>query len=684
MAVLHIDFESRSTLDLKAYGLHNYSVHPTTDVWCMAWAIDDGPVQLWTPAIGNKDLHEFIVYVDRGGIVKAHNAAFELAIWNEIMVPRYGWPVLKPGQMRCTMAMAYAMGLPGALDNAAAALGLDHQKDQAGHRLMLQMARPRAFIDHGPSMEKCPQWWDEPEKLERLYAYCKQDVEVERELDKRLMPLSPAEQEMWVLDYYINQRGLAVDLPAIDAAIKVVESEAERLNGSMRRATDNFVGFTTETARLTEWVRLQGVDVPGVAKADVLDALADQHLPDAVRAALLIRQEAGKSSTAKLKKMRALVSSDGRVRNTKQYHAAHTGRWGGRGIQPDNMPRPREFMTPENIDDAIAHFHDKKYVDCFYGPVLSAVSDCLRGVIVAAPGHDLIAADFANIEGRGLAWLAGEEWKLQAFRDYDAILGRDAKGEPIRKGPDLYLVSAAVAYGVDVSTLTKKSPERKAGKTSELAFGFQGGVGAWRNMEKNEPDMPRFPDEKVDGFKNKWREKHPATVRYWYALEEAAINAVRDAGQVYSAGAKGREVHFKKDGSFLWCLLPSGRVLCYPYPQLEPAMTPWGQIKDKLTYMGVDSLSKKWVRQDTYGGSLSENVTQAVCRDILAEAIKRLTAAGFNVVMHVHDEAIVEVPETLRCEDTVSRVEEIMQEPPTWAAGLPIVAEGWRGSRYRK
>jgi DNA polymerase len=333
MTHLHIDFETRSTVDLKSAGLANYAAHPTTDVWCMAYAFGGDEVGLLAMAGADPIRHgqaNVCGHVAKGGIVVAHNAAFELAIWNQIMVPRYGWPPLKPEQCRCTMAMAYAMALPGALDNAAAAVGIQVRKDQSGYRLMMQMCRPKT--EGG--------WWDEPAKLQALYEYCKQDVRVERELGKRLMPLSDDEQALWVLDYKINQRGIYVDRAAASKAIEIVTVEQDRLNQEMRRVTKNYVGFCTEAARLTKWVQSRGVMVEGIAKADIVDALALPDLPDDVRQALLLRQEAAKSSTAKLRAMTEATSADGRLRGTLQYHGAGTGRWAGRRVQLHNMPRP--------------------------------------------------------------------------------------------------------------------------------------------------------------------------------------------------------------------------------------------------------------------------------------------------------------------------------------------------------
>lgn len=360
MTTLHIDFETRSACDLKAAGLDNYAKHPSTDAWCMAYAFDNEDVELWAPTGfyhcsdgGWVTLDKVFAHVKAGGTVIAHNASFELAIWNNVMVPRYGWPKLNPEQCRCTMAMAYAMALPGALDNAAAAVGIGHRKDQAGSRLMMQMCRPRSTNPDGTYV-----WWDEPDKRQALYEYCKQDVRVERDLEKRLMPLSADEQALWVLDQKINDRGVYIDREAVEGAIRVVQAETDRLNAEMRAATDNFVGFCTETARITKWVQRQGVAIEGIAKADVLDALADVDTPPHVKRVLLLRQEAGKSSTAKLRKMIESASSDNRLRGMLQYHGAGTGRWAGRKVQLHNMPRPK--IEQEEIEAAIETMRDAK------------------------------------------------------------------------------------------------------------------------------------------------------------------------------------------------------------------------------------------------------------------------------------------------------------------------------------
>jgi DNA polymerase len=314
-------------------------------------------------------------------------------------------------------------------------------------------------------------------------------------------------------------------------------------------------------------------------------------------------------------------------------------------------------------------------IDNLYGPPLQVISDCLRAMIVAKDGHDLIAADFANIEGRVLAWLAGEQWKVDAFKDYDAGVGRD-----------LYLIGAERILTLlgrpPKEPLTKKSPERQSyGKVPELACGFQGGVGAFQQMARTYG--VKMTDEEADKCKTAWRAAHPRIKQFWYDLEDAAIAATVDKGEVKRVG----RIMFKKAGSFLWCRLPSGRSLCYPYPRVAEVEVPWTNkdgtpaTKAALFHWGVDPVTKQWVEDSTYGGMLAENVTQAVARDILASALLRLEQHGYNPVLHVHDEVVCEVPKGW---GSVDELQEIMERVPTWAEGLPIAVEGWRGTRYRK
>lgn len=671
--IAHIDFETRSTCDLKARGVHAYATDPTTDIWCLAFQFDGEAVMLWHPDMPETNaLRELALHVEMGGIVKAHNAAFELAIWNEVFAKRYGMPALNPEQVRCTMAQAYAMSLPGSLENAAAAVGLAAQKDMKGHRLMLQMAQPRRIEADGTIV-----WWEDSDRKQRLFTYCKNDVAVEVELDPRLMPLSEKEQALWVLDQKINNRGVRVDVALIQKTLKSVESEKKRLDAEMRKVAGGAVASCSAVSQLGDWIRWQGVAIDGVAKADVIDALKLDGLPSSVRQALLLRQEAGKTSTAKLGAMLSAVSADGRVRHIHQYHAAATGRWGGRRIQGQNFPRPRKGVKPKHIEEMVKLIDAGRFdeLDLLHGPMMDAIADCLRAMIVPALGHDFIICDFSSIEARVLAWLAGEEAVLEIFAG-------DGK---------VYEHAAARIFNKAVEDVTDS--ERQIGKVAVLALGYGGGVGAFQTMAKGYGVV--ISDSEAEIIKAAWRKAHPAIVQYWYDVENAAIAACLSAGEVFSAGAGARAIKFVKKGSFLWCRLPSGRCLAYPYPRIMQVETPWGAVKDALTYKSeLDSQALKkakvvadptnagrWHRISTYGGSLVENVTQAVARDILADSMFALEAKGYPVVMHVHDEVVCEVPEGT---GDVKEVMGIMSVAPAWAPGLPMDAKGWRSKRYGK
>ena len=650
MTILHLDFETRSVADVKAVGLDNYARDPSTDVHCMAFAFDDNDVELWTPDSPKCVVYQVIEHIRAGGLVYAHNFAFEQAIMSHVM-PRYGFRGISREQGRCTMAMAYAMGLPGSLDGVSGALGLEQGKDMKGHRVMLQLSKPRSIAEDGS-----PIWWDDPAKLQILYDYCRQDVEVERAVHKRLRELSPDEQQLYHLDQTINARGVRVDIPSIDAAVCLVTGEKARLDQGMRDVTGNVVAGYTDVAQLTAWLRFRGVPVPGVAKADVAAALSGK-LPDDCRKALLLRQEAAKSSTAKLTAMRSRAGQDDRMRGLFQYHGASTGRWAGRGPQLHNMTRPTILHSQADIEDAIAHFDNARYLTVFHGDPMPLVADCMRGMVIAAPGHEFICSDYSNIEGRVLPWLAGEEWKIQVFRDYDAGVGADA-----------YLLTVARGRGISIEA---SRPFRQEGKVEELAFQFGGGVGAMTTWCKTFGMV--MSDEEKELRKKRWRQAHPAIVQYWRDLEHTAIRAVQDGG-VQRVG----KIAYVVNGSFLWCQLPSGRVLCYPFPQITT-----GKFGGPaLTYMSVNSVTRKWERTSTYGGSLAENVTQAVARDILVAGIRNVEAAGYPVVMHVHDEIVAEVQ--INCGKTVDEMSTLMSNVPHWAASLPVSATGWCGRRYRK
>lgn len=679
---LHIDFETRSQVELTDTGVYVYAESPTTDVWCAAYAFGDGPVETWLN--GDPCPREIRDHIEQGGILIGHNANFEMAIFHYVLHPRYGWPLPKVEQWRCTMAMAYAMALPGALENVGPALNTGYAKDMVGNRLMKAMSKPRKPKKTEP--QDAVLWREAPEDKQRLYDYCVQDVEAERGADKRLVRLRPFEQDLWHLDQVINQRGVHVDVKLAKKNAAIVDAHGKALDRKMAEATDWEVTACSNVnqlkAYLKRWDVFEGLDSDSLAKDVIVELLARNDIDPRARAALEIRQEGGKSSVDKIDALLNGLSSDGRARGLLQFHAASTGRWGGRRFQPQNILRPDEDFDIDGAIDVILKYPTAKamdVLDAMFGSPITCVSYTLRGMISAAPGHKIVAADYNNIEGVVLAWLAGEVSKLEAFRKFFA-----------GKGPDLYLVAASGIYGIPIDKMSKKThpSERQIGKVSELACGYGGGVGAFQTMAHTYG--VKVPDAQADEIKTAWRESNPNIKRFWYDVEDAAMRAISNPGKAITCGP----VQFKTVGSFLWLRLPSGRCLCYPYPKIMPVKAPWGEMKDAVTFKTVPNVSNrkkivwadesntpKWARISTYGGSLVENITQAVARDVLAEAMVRLEHENYPLILTVHDENVSEVPEKF---GSVKEYEQIMCELPSWGNGLPVAASGFEGQRYRK
>jgi DNA polymerase bacteriophage-type len=581
--------------------------------------------------------------------------SFERVIWRHILAIRYGWPEPALEQWHCTGALAAAMVLPRSLGEAARALGLSVQKDLAGHRLMLQMARPRLIEPDGRII-----WWDVPDKIRRLIAYCQQDVEVERALHQRLRPLSDTEREVFLLDARINERGLAVDLELVEAAEALVAENQAQLDAEMRELTGGVVEAATQTARLLTWLRARGVEAESVDKPAVAELL-DTDLPDDVRRVLEVRAEAARSSTAKLQAFRARTCRDGRLRDNLLYHGAGTGRWSGKGVQLQNLPRPSVLADTEAAITAIRQREEAWWIDAFHGPPMGVVSDCLRGMLVASPGKELIAADFAAIEARVLAWLAGQRDLIRLFAT----------------GGDAYRHMAAEIYGRSADAIAKGPTERQLGKQAVLGCGY--GLGAPKFRTTCASAGIQIDEVLAERVVQTYRTTNDRIVALWRELEVTALRAVQQPGLIMSAAA-GR-VRFRIRGDFLWLILPSGRPLAYGRPRIEAAETPWGELRPQVTYLGVNSITRAWERQSAYGGKWTENVVQAIARDLLAAAMLRLEQAGYPVVLSVHDEIVAEVPAGV---GSVEQFEAIMCQLPDWAEGCPIAAEGWRGLRYRK
>ena len=463
--VLHRDYETRSRIVLKTVGAHRYAADLSTEVLCCAYAVDQDPVQLWRP--GDSVPIEFIEAAQNPSwIVAAHNDAFETAIEKEIMLPRYGWPVIPIERHRCTQTMCLALALPARLSAAADALELRNRKDAAGERLMHQMSKPRhARKDENPAGIY---WFEDRERLDRLSEYCRQDVEVGREIYYRLPPLSPAEQSLWQLSCQINARGFHVDRQFAEAARRIAKAAAPEINQELSELTAGTVTSINQVARLTEWLRHQGCTLQKLNKCAIERQIEREHqLTPAVQRVLELRLGGAQAAVKKIDALLARAGGDDRIHGAFRFHGAATGRWAGEGFQPQNLKRP----IVDDLDTAITVIAtgDYQHVRSLYPRPLAVVGDCSRAMICAAPGHVLIRADFSSIESRVLAWVAGEDWKLDAYRRFDAT--HDPRDEP-------YCETACRIFRVPSGSYTKDSPERNVGKTCDLAFGYQGGLNA--------------------------------------------------------------------------------------------------------------------------------------------------------------------------------------------------------------
>lgn len=689
--VLHLDFETRSDLDLTSVGLSIYAKGKNTDILCAAWAFDDEPVELWLP--GQELPTRFINHIYGGGEVWAHNAAFERDICNHVGVRKYGWPKLSNEQLNCTMAMAYAMGLPGSLENCASALGIEQRKDPEGYRIMKQFCQPRGLSPTGTIL-----WWDEPEKLEKLYLYCKQDVVVERNAGHRMLKLSPYEQKVWCMDQVINERGIKVDLKAAFAASIIIEQEKAALNVEIREISSGEIASCTSVAQIKKYLLKRGFEkVESLDKPSVLEILKGD-VPPEIRRVLELRQSAAKASTAKLDPMISGAANDHRIRGSFQYNGANTRRWAGRRVQLQNLVKPTlSHETIEKIINVLPSLSRDEFTMLFGDPI-PVMSNLIRAFLIPEKGHLFNVMDFNAIEARVAAWLAHEETVLEVFRN----------------DQDIYVRAAQAIFG----TKTISKEQRAVGKVAVLALGYGGGVGALQIMARSfsvkmapafealsarisETQMDRIHDSynayvkkqealndspisfeefaSSDMTKILWREANPNIVSYWSELEAAAVNATLTPGNIFKANS----IAFKKSGSFLFCRLPSAGVISYPYPEIQKVKTPWGAKRDALTYMTEDSTSRKWVRVSTYGGSLFENVCQSVARDLLADAMLRVESMGFPIVMHVHDEIVCELPK-IDGSLNLTKMQKAMNTLPDWAWGLPLATSGFACERYRK
>lgn len=651
--VVTIDFETRSRRELRKAGAYAYARDPSTEVICLAYKIGARDPRLWAPDDDPPD--DLIEAVNDGAIVEAHNVQFEWEIWHRVCVPRYGWPMLSRDKARCTQAACAYRGIPLKLEKAAKALGLKHQKDMGGNRLLGQagVSKPK----------KNGSYTDDFSTLQRVYDYCVDDVLAEEELSGRVGWLTPDEEATWRLDQIINARGVRIDLEAVAAAQTIAGQVSKRLTAELREITGGQVETSDQRDRILRWIETQDYALPDLT-ADTLDLYLSpknrQPPPAPVRRVLEIRRTLAKASTKKLAAMQACVCDDGRARGLLQYHGATTGRWAGRLVQPQNFPRPSfEDVDPETIVGDIM-LRDAELLDMVYGDAMVALADGLRPMFIAGEGRDLVSADFSAVESIVTAAVAGEESKLDVFR----------------RGDDPYCTTASLIFGYPVLSKKTHPAERQVGKTGELAFGFQGGVGAWRQFDNQDRS-----DEEIEGYRDAWRHAHPNIVALWRGLNDAAVAAVYKK-QPHSY--RGVEYRLEEDGEWLSCRLLSGRKLWYYGPEVGLHEMPWddddGEPAKRLGLSYWAWRQGQWRKQRAYGGLLTENVVQATARDLMVPAMRKAEAEGYPVILTVHDELVTEPAEGR----DHKVLEEIMRDIPSWARGWPVKAEGWTGKRYRK
>ena len=683
---LHLDFETRSEADLETVGAIAYAMHPSTHVMCMGFAIDDAPVTVFT----GKQIRNGVIlgpWSMPHSVVVAHNAPFEDAIWEYVMHRKYGYaPIRDPRRWDCTMARALMVGLPAKLEDVARVLELPFQKDLDGRRATILLSRPAGHDALGD-----PIWNNDPALVAKMLKYNPIDVEVSRAADKVLPQMGPHERAIWEHTLEMNRRGVAVDVDLAAKAARVAQVLTTDLNGALRDLTGGFIDKATQLTRMKAWLVMQGlpefgpsrvadngdeVDGESLDKAAMLALLERPNLPPLVRQVVQIRQQVGKSSTAKyVKTVETACPTDNRVRGVLQYHAAHTGRDGGRLIQPQNYPKgwmgPDAAADQARCVDAIKA-DDPWMFDVQYGvKAMDALSNTLRGTIVAGPKKMLVSADYVSIELCVEMWLAGDEATLAM----------------LRRGEKPYVDMARAIYPGLAVTKETHPKEYDLGKRVVLGAGYRMGAPRFKVTCKLEANLD-ITDELAERAIKAYRAKYPLVVAMWSEVERAAIAAVKNPGQAYASCTGKILWGMSRDRRFLVAKLPSGRYLWYWKPAVRIVKTPWGEDRETLCYWGKHSKTKQWVLIPAHGGVLVENVTQAVARDLMMHGSLAVEKAGFAMVLRVHDELLAEIgtPGWMEVgeEEALKQFLKVMCDTPAWAKGCPVSAEGWIGPRYRK
>lgn len=692
MKLLTIDWETRSKIDIRKTGPWPYAEHESTDILCLALKPDDEPPRFWVnPDIywhvqipGN--LQQYSVseegacaLINEAPVIEAHNAAFERAVMEKVAIGKYWWERwLHPSwinRLSCTAARASSMGLPRILDQLCKVLKLSEQKDSRGKELIQRLSIWN---------EKTESFGDDPKDLLDMLIYCRQDTNAEYDLSRVLNHLNPFERKLWQLDQTINARGIPLDMELVRASMQMIERyEAEEIP-KLNVLTGGAVNTPKQAAELVKWCESQGFPIKNMQKETVASALKNPALPPSVREVLELRSKFGKAATSKFQAMVNCASKDDRARDTMMFHGAGTGRWTGKRVQPHNFPR---FSLKDDTDFYIDLVKTGRLdvIKALQDDPMKVLSAMVRPAVRAATGKEFVAADFSAIEGRSLAWEAGDQHILE---DYNA-------------GRDPYKKVATVIFNVVYEDVTKD--QRQFGKIAELACGYRGGPGACRRFGAVGTDA-----EIRKTYVKPWRANRPGTVQFWADVEQCALNAVLDSR---NSSYRCRIVSFGKHKDFLYCRLPSGRMMAYYKPEVAwvgaikfeeddniyktplldseadtlaalddirakkaPKKEEWAMAKLTVSVESCDSQSGLMLRRPMHGGLWTENITQAIARDVLACAMLRLEAAGYPIVMHIHDEIVAEIPKGSAKLDDYCRV---MSEVPSWAPGLPLGAEGW-------
>lgn len=647
MISVSIDFETFSEVEIKKTGAWRYAQDPSTEVLCMAYSVNNADPELWLPG---QPMPAVLAEADE---IRAWNAGFEIAIWRHVCERLYGWTKVPLEKFVDSMAVAASFAFPMKLEDAAKAVGSPMLKDAAGKRLLNKFSKPRKPTKTNPSTRLLPS--DDPEDFRLLCEYCRQDVRAEQAVVAKLpkMNLSANEQRVWQMDLRANMRGIRVDTKMVDHIIAKAEEHGERLERECEAITGGLRSSQREA--ILNWAEGVGCPLPGYTAEFVRDSLKEITNPQ-VRRVLEIRQSLSKTSVKKYPAIKACVGFDGRIRGMTVYHGATTGRFAGRLVQLQNLPRGTvkkadklaKYVAALSLDDMSLLVDDP----------MELFSSLVRSALLPSEGMELFVADFANIEGRVLAWMAGQADLVRQFAAND----------------DVYKHMAAAIYGTVYERVT--DDQRQVGKQAVLGCGY--GMG-WAKFIDTCFDKAGIviSEELARETITAYRSKNHKIQSMWYDVERAAKSAVRSQGTTHSANM----CVFRMEGEYLFIRLPSGRCLSYHKPMIRPKKTPWGDPGEELSHMGKDAFTGQWVRMGTYGGKLVENIVQAVARDLLVYGMGCIEENGFSLLTTVHDEVIAERELGF---GSVHEFETLMANLPPWAFGCPVRAEGWSGARYRK